>query len=150
MPLWEGPTTKKRSSNAKTTPGISTRNHYLPYRLIAPLVHRDFECGDISNKLNVNRPGISGSEGDQRTVSAEYQLTESFSLRYNYGSTDNFQQVTRDSDFTNRVGSAANPLLSADAGVPFEDNVLGVTYDYTEESHELQRWPTWMPMAVGT
>ena len=63
-----------------------------------------FECGDISNKLHVNRPGISGSEGDQRTVSADYQLTESFSLRYNYGSTDNYQQVTRDNDFTNRVG----------------------------------------------
>ena len=28
--------------------------------------------------------------------------------------------------------------MSADAGVPFEDNVLGVTYDYTETSHELQ------------
>ena len=97
-----------------------------------------FECGDISNKLHVNRPGLSGSEGDQRTVSADYDLTDSFSLRYNYGSTDNFQQVTRDNDFTNRVGSAADPLLSADAGVPFDDVVLGVTYDYTEESHELQ------------
>ena len=97
-----------------------------------------FECGDIANKLNVNRPGISGSEGDQRTASVEYQLSQTFSVRYNYGSTDNFQRVTRDTDFSNRVGSAADPLLSADAGVPFEDAVLGVTYDYDEESHELQ------------
>ncbi|MCY4059249.1 MAG: hypothetical protein OXG44_14730, partial [Gammaproteobacteria bacterium] len=100
--------------------------------------------GDISNKLHVNRPGMSGSEGDQRTASADYQLTESFSLRYNYGSTDNFQQVTRDNDFTNRVGSSADPLLSADAGVPFDDVVLGVTYDYTEESHELSSYPSLM------
>ena len=85
-----------------------------------------------------HRPGISGSEGDQRTASVEYQLSQTFSVRYNYGSTDNFQRVTRDTDFSNRVGSAADPLLSADAGVPFEDAVLGVTYDYDEESHELQ------------
>ncbi|MCY4142686.1 MAG: TonB-dependent receptor [Gammaproteobacteria bacterium] len=97
-----------------------------------------FECGDIFNKLNVNRPGIGGSTANQNFVTATYQLTDNLTIKYNYGDSDNFSQVTRDRDMTTRVASASDPALSADGGVPFEDGVLGVTYDYTEASHEIQ------------
>ena len=36
------------------------------------------------------------------------------------------------------MGSATDPLLSADGGVPFEDIVKPVIYEYDEQSHELQ------------
>ena len=97
-----------------------------------------FECGSLKNKLNVNRPGFSNSEGDQAFFYADFDLTESYTLRYNYGWSDVFQRVSRDVDGTTRVGSATDPLLSADGGVPFEDFVKPVMYEYDEQSHELQ------------
>ena len=97
-----------------------------------------FECGSLKNKLNVNRPGFSNSEGDQAFFYGDFDLTESYTLRYNYGWSDVFQRVSRDVDGTTRVGSATDPLLSADGGVPFEDFVKPVMYEYDEQSHELQ------------
>jgi iron complex outermembrane recepter protein len=97
-----------------------------------------FECGDIENKLNANRPSLGVEDAEQKTAYIQYDLSDSYTLRYNFGRTDNFRQVTRDDDFTSRVGSAADSSLSADAGVPYWDGVLGTTYDYDEKSHELQ------------
>ena len=97
-----------------------------------------FECGSLKNKLNANRPGFSNSEGDQAFFYADFDLTESYTLRYNYGWSDVFQRVSRDNDATTRVGSATDPLLSADGGVPFDDFVKAVMYEYDEQSHELQ------------
>ena len=97
-----------------------------------------FECGSLKNKLNVNRPGFSNSEGDQAFFYGDFDLTESYTLRYNYGWSDVFQRVSRDNDATTRVGSATDPLLSADGGVPFDDFVKAPMYEYDEQSHELQ------------
>ncbi|MEM7017458.1 MAG: TonB-dependent receptor [Pseudomonadota bacterium] len=97
-----------------------------------------FRCGSIRNEVAVNSSGISDSEADQYFLSANFDVTDNFTLRYNYGHTDNFSRVTRGRDGTNRIASIADPTLSTDAGVRFDAQRLGVTYDYTETSHELQ------------
>ena len=97
-----------------------------------------WECGDISNVLNVNRSAVGGSTGEQSAVSFSFDLNESYTLRYNYGDTDNFSQVQRDRDMANRVASANDRFTASDADVPLVDEQFEVFYDYTESSHELQ------------
>ena len=97
-----------------------------------------FQCGDLENKVNVNRPGLGGSNANQNFITASYELTDWLQLKYNYGDSDNYTRVSRDRDMTTRVSSLEDYSLSADAGVPFEDSILGVTYDYEETSHEIQ------------
>ena len=125
-------------------PSCETNTWYL-YEGIVPSIDPGcppktpgFECGSLRNKLNVNRPGLSDSEGDQAFFYADFDLTKSYTLRYNYGWSDVLQRVSRDVDSTTRVGSSTDSLLSADGGVPFEDIVKTVIYEYDEQAHELQ------------
>lgn len=97
-----------------------------------------WECGDITNALNVNRASVGSSMGEQSAVAFSYDLNDNFTLRYNYGDTDNFSQVQRDRDMTNRIASANDRFTAADADVPLVDEQFEVFYDYTESSHELQ------------
>ena len=41
-----------------------------------------------------------------------------YTLRYNFGDTDNLSQVQKDRDMTNRVASADDRLIASDAPVP--------------------------------
>ena len=97
-----------------------------------------WECGDIKNVLNVNRSAVGSSSGEQSLIAYSFEINDNFTLRYNFGDTDNFSQVQRDRDMTNRIASAADPLIASDAPVPLVDEQVQVWYDYTETSHELQ------------
>ena len=97
-----------------------------------------WECGDLTNKLNVNRSSVGSSNADQSTVAFNFELTNNLSVRYNYGDMDNFSQVQRDRDMTNRIASANDPLTASDADVPLRDEQFEVYYTYKEESHEIQ------------
>ncbi len=97
-----------------------------------------FLCGDLKNEVNLNRSGESGGSAEQGTISFSYELSDQYTLRYNFGDTNNFSTVFRDRDMTNRVGSADDPLLASDAPVPFDDAAINVWYDYTESSNEVQ------------
>ncbi len=97
-----------------------------------------FLCGDIKNEVNLNRSGESGGSAEQGAISFSYELSDQYSLRYNYGDTNNFSTVFRDRDMTNRVSSTSDPFIASDAPVPFSDAAINVWYDYTESSHELQ------------
>ena len=97
-----------------------------------------FECGDLENKVNFNTSGQVDSEADQIFYYADFALNEGLSLRYNFGWSDVSLSNKKDTDLTNRVGSTADRTLSADAGVPFNDQQADFKYDYWERSHELQ------------
>lgn len=97
-----------------------------------------WECGDIKNIVNVNRASVGSSTADQSQVAFNFEINDNYSLRYNYGDTDTYSQVQRDRDLTNRVPSATDPLIAADAPVPLVDESFEVYYDYNESSHEIQ------------
>ena len=94
-------------------------------------------CGDIKNKVAMNRTGFEDSTGDMLNFYAQYDFTDDFTLRYTYADNDIHQYVFRDGDYTTRVGTAENHSLSTDGGVPFLDRAYDLPYDYQEESHEL-------------
>ena len=102
-----------------------------------------FECGDLENKVNNNRTGTEDSEGDQVFFFAEYELTDTLSLRYSYGWSDVNQSTGYDGDETGRQSrSETGPgrLFAADvtgADVRLEDTIHGVNYIYDEWSHEV-------------
>lgn len=116
--LWEGPVPSVPAGCPPRTPG--------------------WQCGDIKNELNVNRSAVGGSTAERASIAFSFDINDNFTLRYNYGDTDNFSQVTRDRDLTNRVASADNPLIASDAPVPLRDEMYQTDYAYTESSHELQ------------
>ena len=97
-----------------------------------------WECGDLKNEVNVNRNSTGASEAERQSIAFTFDINDNYTLRYNYGDTDNHSEVSRDRDMTNRVASAADPLIASDAPVPLRDEMNQVVYDYAETSHELQ------------
>lgn len=119
-------------------------NGWFKYAGIIPSIDPDcppgvpgFECGDLKNKVNLNRSGEVDSEADQIFYYADFALSDELSLRYNAGWSDVVQSNSRDSDLTNRVPSATNIRLSADAGVRYHNLMAEHRYEYNELSHEL-------------
>ena len=97
-----------------------------------------WECGDVKNIVNVNRNSVGSSTAEQTTIAFSFDLNDNYTLRYNFGDSDNFSDVQVDQDQTNRVASADDPLRASDADVLLIDDAKHVLYDYTERSHELQ------------
>ena len=96
-----------------------------------------WECGDIRNELNVNRSAVGGSTAERQSIAFSFDISDNYTLRYNFGDTDNLSQVQKDRDMTNRVSSPGDPLIASDAPVPLKDEANQVLYGYTETSHEL-------------
>ena len=115
--LWEGPVPSVPEGCPPRTPG--------------------WECGDIRNKVNVNRSAVGGSTAERQSIAFSFDITDNYILRYNFGDTDNLSQVQKDRDMTNRVASAGDPLVASDAPVPLKDEANQVLYGYKETSHEL-------------
>ena len=97
-----------------------------------------FKCGKLKNKTNVNAPGIQDSHRETVIAYAMFDLTETLTLRYNFGWADIVQSSSRDNDNTNRVSSADDVSLSSDGGVPFINDRQENFFPYEETSHELQ------------
>ncbi len=116
--LWDGPIPSVPANCPPGTPG--------------------WNCGDLKNEVNVNRNSVGSSSAEQTTIAFSFDLNDNYTLRYNFGDTDNFSDVQNDQDQTNRVASADDPLKASDADVPLVDDTKHVMYDYTERSHELQ------------
>jgi iron complex outermembrane receptor protein len=93
-------------------------------------------CGDIENKVALNRTGFEDSEADMINFYMQYDFTDNVSLRYTYSDNDVDQYVFKDADYTTREAGATN-VLSSDGGVPYLDRAYDLPYTYDEESHEL-------------
>ena len=81
---------------------------------------------------------MGSSTAEQTTIAFSFDLNDNYTLRYNFGDTDNFSDVQVDQDQANRIASADDPFTAADADVPLVDEEKHVLYDYTERSHEVQ------------
>lgn len=116
--LWDGPVPSVPAGCSPRTPG--------------------WRCGDIKNQVNVNQSAVGGSTAERQSIAFSFDLSDNYTLRYNFGDTDNSSQVQRDRDMTNRVASVDDPLIASDAPVPLRDEANQVWYAYQETSHELQ------------
>ena len=116
--MWEGPVPSVPAGCPPRTPG--------------------WRCGDIKNQVNVNRSAVGGSTAERQSTAFSFDLSDNYTLRYNFGDTDNFSKVQKDRDMTNRVASVDDPLIASDAPVPLKDEANQVLYAYNETSHELQ------------
>jgi outer membrane receptor protein involved in Fe transport len=93
-------------------------------------------CGDIQNKVNMNRSGFEDSEAEMLNFYVKYNFNDDVSLKYTYSDNEVHQYVLRDGDYTNRQGGS-ELAFSSDGGVPYSDRQYDLPYDYVEESHEL-------------
>ena len=116
--MWDGPVPSVPAGCSPRTPG--------------------WRCGDIKNQVNVNQSAVGGSTAERQSIAFSFDLSDNYTLRYNFGDTDNSSQVQRDRDMTNRVASVDDPLIASDAPVPLRDEANQVWYAYWETSHELQ------------
>jgi iron complex outermembrane receptor protein len=119
-----------------------TNTNYL-YDLRNPAVTADcpvgmpgMRCGDIDNKVAMNRSGFEDSEAEMLNFYVKYNFNDDVSLKYTYSDNEVHQYIIRDGDYTNRQGGATL-ALSSDGGVPYQDRAYDLPYDYVEESHEL-------------
>ena len=53
-------------------------------------------CGDIENKVALNRTGFEDSEAEMVNFYAEYAFNEDTTLRYTYSKNDVYQYVFRE------------------------------------------------------
>lgn len=96
------------------------------------------QCGDISNKVAMNRTGYEDSAADMINFYAKYDLTENMSVKYTYADNSVGQYVFRDGDYTTRIGGPGDAYDKAtDGGVDYIDRAYLMPYDYDETSHEL-------------
>ena len=94
--------------------------------------------GEIKRKaVDHNRRNDRSIERDVWNIDGTFELGGNWSLRYIGGASDSNTYYTQDSDFTSRTASAANPFLSADAGVPFRDGWSRLSFPKEITSHEL-------------
>ena len=121
------------------------QNNWYMYEGTVPSIDADcppnvpgFKCGDLKNITNVNSPGIQDSHRETILAHAMWDLTETLTLRYNFGWADILQSSSRDMDNTNRVSSADDLTLASDNLVPFLNERGKYSFPYEETSHELQ------------
>ena len=95
-------------------------------------------CADAKNEILTNLDGRLDNETDRMVLQADFDITDALTLRYTFGDTRTRTRTTRDFDLTDRVASAADPLIAADAPVPLVDLEADFPFDSDETSHELQ------------
>ena len=106
--------------------------HPQPDELWAPL------CDDPEDKILANRSGMTDSTSDRFTVSADWHITDSLTVRYVGGNSKADTERAGDNDLTSRVPDPNNPLVAADNPVPFLDQEWHYHFNSEETSHELQ------------
>ncbi len=94
-------------------------------------------CDDPKNEIATNLDGRLDNETDRFTLRADFDLTDTLTLRYIYGDTRTRMFQTRDFDHTDRVPSATDPLIAADAPVKLLDVEFDFPFENDETSHEL-------------
>ena len=110
---------------------------------------RDLICSDLDNAVLSNRDGFQDNETERWILNADWDITESLTLRYTFGDSETDTHVSTDSDQSSRVGSAADPFIPADldpadistwiaSGATFTDGETRHVFSNEEQSHELQ------------
>ena len=97
-----------------------------------------FRCGDVENKVALNYTGYQDSSAENINFYAQYELSDSMSLRYTYNDSDTEQLNVKDGDYMNRYADPdGDQAIATDGGVPLRDRFYSLPYDYEESSHEI-------------
>ena len=132
-PFFVGPAGAEGGQNTHyqyATPAPSARLRH-PLRSTATV-------GEIKRKaVDHNRRNDRAIERDIVNVEVSRTLNERWTLRYIGGWSDSNTFYVQDSDFTSRVPSAADPFLSADAGVAFRDAQSVLSFPKQIHSNEV-------------
>ena len=94
-------------------------------------------CDDPKNEIRTNVDGRLDNESDRFVLRADFDLTDTLTLRYTYGDTKTRMLDTRDLDLVDRVPSADDPFIAADAPVKLLDLEFEFPFENDETSHEL-------------
>jgi iron complex outermembrane receptor protein len=131
-------------------PSISgCSNPVTNVNLVPQPIDGDLICGDLENVVLSNRDGTQANETERWILNADWNITETLTLRYTFGDSETNTLASTDSDQTSRVGSAADPSIPADldpsevavwtaSGASFADGEVNHVFFNEEESHELQ------------
>ena len=112
------------------------RNNYYRYPRTRPPAT---DGADLANRVDMNRQGTTDVTRDAITLHANYELTDSLSIKYILGDSDlTLGLLGQDFDGTSLVGSAEDRFLSSNAGRPFPDIAIDFVYDVLLTTHELQ------------
>ena len=95
-------------------------------------------CDKLQNKVRLNRPGIQNGLRESVVLNVDFDMTDALTLRYVFGDNETDSAANWDNDNYDRFGGwEGNPLLSADAGGPFQDSRLNFPFQNEESSHEI-------------
>ena len=112
------------------------RNNYYKYPRSEP---PSTSGGDLKNKVDMNEAGSTDVSRDAVTLHVNYQISDNLRIKYIYGDSDlTLGLLQLDFDGTSLTGSAADPFLSSNAGVPFPDIRIDFVYDVALTTQELQ------------
>ena len=95
--------------------------------------------GDLRNRVDLNEAGSTEVSRDALTLHVDYEISDTLSVKYIYGDSElTLGLLQQDFDQTSLTGSAADPFLSANAGVPFQDIRIDFVYDVLLTTQEFQ------------
>jgi len=93
----------------------------------------------LANKVDMNRIGSTDVSRDAVTMHVNFDVSDRLGLKYIYGDSNlTLGLLNQDFDGTSLVGSAEDPFLSSNAGVPFPDVAIDFVYDVLLTTHEWQ------------
>lgn len=121
----------------------------LGYGTVPQPPDRKLICSDLDNAVLSNRDGFQDNKAERWILNADWDITESLTMRYTFGDSETNTHVSTDSDQSSRVGSAADPFIPADldpsdvptwiaSGATFIDGETRHVFSNDEQSHELQ------------
>ena len=112
------------------------RNRYYLYPRNQP---PSTSGGDLRNRVDLNEAGSTDVSRDAVTLHVNYEISDTLRVKYIYGDSElTLGLLQQDFDQTSLVGSAADPFLSANAGMPFQDIRIDFVYDVLLTTQEFQ------------
>ena len=94
--------------------------------------------GEISNKVALNYLGYEDSSSEGINFYAQYDLTDTITVKYTFNDRDTNQMNVKDADYMNRYAVAGGDhTIASDGGARLRDRFYELPYQYEETSHEL-------------
>ena len=95
-------------------------------------IDAEVHCDDILNRVASNRDGYQDSATERMVLNADWQMSETLTMRYTFGGADTRTAASQDGDGTDRIGRADDPSVPADLGDDIVDcPVVGSTDELT-------------------
>jgi iron complex outermembrane receptor protein len=109
--LYDAPVPSVKGCNNPVVFGPFPQNAFTPTPATARV---DLHCGGLKNRTLTNRDGTQDSQTDRVILNADWNVTDTLTLRYIYGSSETHTLGSQDGDQTSRIGSASDRTIPAD------------------------------------